>query len=224
MFIVVAFARGSQRQNCDHHVVSVLVQLRHRGSCSWFGSTGAPGECSRDHSGFTAFFWRFPERSHCRCWGLPRDCPECPHGIQGRQFYSVRLCRWNGAFQERRLEHGILPHPSGAQPATLEWADGCADEWQHRSAAEYLVFLIQLRSRAAILGQPSIGVLNTSEFVYTLEDGSLFGVTAARLQEIDGKAFPERVTPNIISPDDLNKLAQSQDVLLESAVDRLLNP
>jgi hypothetical protein len=52
----------------------------------------------------------------------------------------------------------------------------------------------------------------------------LFGVTAARSQEIDGKAFPERVTPNIISPDDLNKLAQGQDVLLESAVDHLLNP
>jgi carboxyl-terminal processing protease len=93
-----------------------------------------------------------------------------------------------------------------------------------RSAAEYLAFLIQLRSRATILGQPSIGVLNTSAFVLTLEDGSLFGVTAARSQEVDGKAFPERVTPNIISPDDLAKLAQGQDVLLESAVNRLLNP
>jgi carboxyl-terminal processing protease len=92
-----------------------------------------------------------------------------------------------------------------------------------RSAAEYLAFLIQLRSRAAILGQPSIGVLNTSAFVSTLEDGSLFAVTAARSQEIDGKAFPERVTPNVISPDDLTKLALGQDVLLESAINRLLN-
>lgn len=93
-----------------------------------------------------------------------------------------------------------------------------------RSAAEYLAFLIQLQSRATILGQPSIGVLNTSAFVYTLEDGSLFGVTAARSQEVDGKAFPERVTPSVIGPDDLTKLAQGQDVLLESAVNRLLNP
>ena len=93
-----------------------------------------------------------------------------------------------------------------------------------RSAAEYLAFLIQRQSRATILGQPSIGVLNTSAFVLTLEDGSLFGVTAARSQEVDGKAFPERVTPNVISPDDLAKLAQGQDVLLESAVNRLLNP
>ncbi len=93
-----------------------------------------------------------------------------------------------------------------------------------RSAAEYLAFLIQLQARAVILGQPSIGVLNTSAFVLTLEDGSLFGVTAARSQEVDGKAFPERVTPNVISPDDLAKLAQGQDVLLESAVNRLLNP
>jgi carboxyl-terminal processing protease len=93
-----------------------------------------------------------------------------------------------------------------------------------RSAAEYLAFLIQLRSRATILGQPSVGVLNTSAFVSTLEDGSLFAVTGARSQENDGKAFPERVTPNVSSPDDLMKLAQGQDVLLESAVDRLLNP
>jgi carboxyl-terminal processing protease len=93
-----------------------------------------------------------------------------------------------------------------------------------RSAAEYLAFLIQLQVRAAILGQPSIGVLNTSAFVSTLEDGSLFAVTGARSQENDGKAFPERVTPNVISSDDLAKLAQGQDVLLESAVDRLLNP
>jgi carboxyl-terminal processing protease len=93
-----------------------------------------------------------------------------------------------------------------------------------RSAAEYLAFLIQLQARAVILGQPSIGVLNTSAFVLMLEDGSLFGVTAARSQEVDGKAFPERVTPNVIGPDDLTKLAQGQDVLLESAVNRLLNP
>jgi carboxyl-terminal processing protease len=93
-----------------------------------------------------------------------------------------------------------------------------------RSAAEYLAFLIQLRSRAVILGQPSVGVLNSSSFVYTLEDGALFGVTAARSQELSGKAFPERVTPNVIGLDDLAKLAQGQDVLLESAVNRLLNP
>jgi carboxyl-terminal processing protease len=93
-----------------------------------------------------------------------------------------------------------------------------------RSAAEYLAFLIQLKSRATILGQASIGVLNTSAFVLTLEDGSLFAVTAARSQELGGKAFPERVTPNVISPDDLTKLAQGQDVLLELAVNRLLNP
>jgi C-terminal processing protease CtpA/Prc len=66
--------------------------------------------------------------------------------------------------------------------------------------------------------------LNTSAFVLTLEDGSLFGVTAARSQEVDGKAFPERVTPNVIGPDDLAKLALGQDVLLEAAVNRLLNP
>ena len=93
-----------------------------------------------------------------------------------------------------------------------------------RSAAEYLAFLIQLRSRATILGQPSVGVLNTSAFVSTLEDSSLFAVTGARSQEFDGKAFPERVTPNVASPDDLAKLALGQDVLLESAVNRLLNP
>ena len=93
-----------------------------------------------------------------------------------------------------------------------------------RSAAEYLAFLIQRQSRATILGQPSIGVLNTSAFVLTLEDGSLFGVTTARSQEVDGRAFPERVTPNVVSPDDLAKLAQGQDVLLGSAVNLLLNP
>jgi carboxyl-terminal processing protease len=93
-----------------------------------------------------------------------------------------------------------------------------------RSAAEYLAFLIQLQARAVILGQPSIGVLNSSSSVSTLEDGSLFAVTVARSQEISGKAFPERVTPNVISPDDLAKLALGQDVLLESAVNRLLNP
>ena len=93
-----------------------------------------------------------------------------------------------------------------------------------RSAAEYLAFLIQLQARAVILGQPSIGVLNSSSSVSTLEDGSLFAVTVARSQELSGKPFPERVTPNVISPDDLAKLAQGQDVLLESAVNRLLNP
>jgi carboxyl-terminal processing protease len=93
-----------------------------------------------------------------------------------------------------------------------------------RSAAEYLAFLIQLQARAVILGQPSIGVLNSSSSVSTLPDGSLFGVTIARSQELNGKAFPERVTPNVIAPDDLNRLEQGQDLLLESAVNRLLNP
>jgi carboxyl-terminal processing protease len=93
-----------------------------------------------------------------------------------------------------------------------------------RSAAEYLAFLIQLQAQAVILGQPSVGVLNSSSFVSTLEDGSLFAVTAARSQELSGKAFPERVTPDVIGPDDLSKLALGQDVLLELAVNRLLKP
>jgi carboxyl-terminal processing protease len=93
-----------------------------------------------------------------------------------------------------------------------------------RSAAEYLAFLIQLQARAVILGQPSIGVLNSASSVSTLSDGSLFAVTIARSQDVDGKAFPIRVTPNAVVIDDLEQLSQGRDLPLESATQRLLNP
>ena len=52
---------------------------------------------------------------------------------------------------------------------------------------------------------------------------SLFAVTAARSQRLDGTPFPERVAPSVELPDDLAALARGRDGLLEAALARLLS-
>jgi carboxyl-terminal processing protease len=87
------------------------------------------------------------------------------------------------------------------------------------SCSEVMSALLQYFKRATVIGEPTFGILNTGTYDFPLVDGGGISITSIRTLDPSGKAYPERVTPNIAQKDDLDALeAKAQDVMLERAV------
>ena len=86
-----------------------------------------------------------------------------------------------------------------------------------KSAPEYLSFLLQRAGRARVIGEPTLGALNTSNSFFALPDRSSMAISLGRSLELDGTPFPDRVTPDQPIPDDPAALAKGQDHALERA-------
>jgi carboxyl-terminal processing protease len=87
-----------------------------------------------------------------------------------------------------------------------------------KSAPEYLAYLLQRARRARVVGEPTLGALDTSNGFFPLPDGSAMAVSMGRSLELSGTPFPKRVKPDITSHDDLAALAAGRDLTLELAV------
>jgi carboxyl-terminal processing protease len=92
-----------------------------------------------------------------------------------------------------------------------------------KSAPEYLAYLLQHHARARVIGEPTLGALNTSNSFFALPDKSSMAVSMGRALEIDGTPYPARVTPDQIVPDAAETLATGQDLPLERALKVLAN-
>jgi carboxyl-terminal processing protease len=87
-----------------------------------------------------------------------------------------------------------------------------------KSAPEYLAYLLQRSNRARVVGEPTLGALNTSNSFFPLPDGSSLAVSLGRSYDLSGVPFPVRVTPDVVARDDLAALAVGRDLALETAV------
>jgi carboxyl-terminal processing protease len=65
------------------------------------------------------------------------------------------------------------------------------------SCGELMAYMIQLAKRGPVVGEPTVGVLDTATEFWKLLDGSALAITYVRTINEDGTRVPERVTPNV---------------------------
>jgi carboxyl-terminal processing protease len=87
-----------------------------------------------------------------------------------------------------------------------------------KSAPEYLAYLLQRHARAKVIGEPTLGALNTSNSIFALPDKSSMAVSMGRALEADGTPYPARVTPDQVVSDAAEMLASGRDLPLERAL------
>ncbi|MFC4452489.1 S41 family peptidase [Deinococcus sonorensis] len=88
------------------------------------------------------------------------------------------------------------------------------------SCSEFFAYEIQYAGRGKIVGEPTAGVGNTATQVFQLDDAAL-QLTVLNYAKPDGTPYPERVTPDIPGKDDILKLTQGEDVLLQAGIEAL---
>lgn len=91
------------------------------------------------------------------------------------------------------------------------------------SCAEYFAFDLQEGGKFKVIGSPTAGVGNTATIILRLRDGSGLQVTTSQAQRRDGTPYPDQVTPDIALADDWRALAEGRDVMLDRAVELVLN-
>jgi carboxyl-terminal processing protease len=90
------------------------------------------------------------------------------------------------------------------------------------SGAEYMAYALQHNKRSLVIGEKTAGALNTFTEAFPLIDGSGLFLTYGRSFNNDGSAFPERVTPDVLVPDDANAAAVTgRDPMIERALEVL---
>jgi carboxyl-terminal processing protease len=87
-----------------------------------------------------------------------------------------------------------------------------------KSAPEYLAYLLQRHTKTRVIGEPTLGALNTSNGFFALPDKSSMAVSMGRALESDGTPYPARVTPDQTVNDDPANLATGHDLPLEAAL------
>jgi carboxyl-terminal processing protease len=87
------------------------------------------------------------------------------------------------------------------------------------NSAEMFAHFLQGAKRAKVYGEPSMGVLNISGGAEgELISGHVLNLSTLRMLELDGKAFPNMITPDVGVTDDLAALAGGKDLVLERAL------
>lgn len=90
------------------------------------------------------------------------------------------------------------------------------------NSAEMLAYFLQAAGRAKVVGEPTAGALGVSGGAEgPLISGDFVAVSSSRLRDLDGKAFPLKLTPDVVVPEDLDALAAGHDVILERALELL---
>ena len=92
-----------------------------------------------------------------------------------------------------------------------------------KSAPEYLAYLLQHHARARVIGEATLGALNTSNSFFALPDKSSMAVSMGRALETDGTPYPARVIPDQTVSDATESLATGHDLPLEAALKVLAN-
>jgi carboxyl-terminal processing protease len=137
----------------------------------------------------------------------------------GRYLYEFKDGRFAQVDpQGRRAEFNVVSQAARWTGPLVVLTNGAA-----KSAPEYLAYLLQHSNRAKVIGEPTLGALNTSNSFFGLPDGSALAVSLGRSLDLSGTPFPERVTPDVTVRDDLTALAFGRDLALETAVRLLEN-
>ena len=93
------------------------------------------------------------------------------------------------------------------------------------SCSEFFAYEVQYAKRGVIVGEATAGVGNTATQVFALRDPAGGGAKPAGLQltvlsyvKPDGTPYPTQVKPDVPGQDDILKLTQGEDVLLNAAI------
>jgi carboxyl-terminal processing protease len=130
---------------------------------------------------------------------------------------SVRFEFEKGKFMQTEASGERFETPMVAAPALWTGKLSVLTNRAAKSAPEYLAYMLQ-RQGVPIIGEPTLGALNTSNSFFPLPDDSSLAITLGRSLNPDGSSYPERVTPDIIVADDLTSLATGRDAPLEVAL------
>ena len=91
---------------------------------------------------------------------------------------------------------------------------------QNSSAGEIAALVLQYQGRAKVVGTRTAGNVETIRG-FDLPDGSLVMVAVANVESIDGEAFDQGVTPDVVARAELQELARGFDAPVAEAL-RLL--
>lgn len=90
------------------------------------------------------------------------------------------------------------------------------------NSTEMLAYFLQRAGRAKVVGEPTAGALGMSGSAEgPLINGEFIAVSSLRMRNLDGSAFPLRITPDVIIEEDLEALVAGRDVILERALELL---
>jgi carboxyl-terminal processing protease len=90
------------------------------------------------------------------------------------------------------------------------------------NSTEMFAYFLQSVGRAKVVGEATAGVLSISGGAEgPLINGEFVAVSSLRMQGLDGKVFPDKVTPDIVVADDLEALLAGRDVVLQRATELL---
>ena len=138
----------------------------------------------------------------------------------GRVFDSPNpLSRQVLQFRDGDVRTGTLEAPA-ANPD--RWAGPLAVlvNASSASASEFTAHDLQRYAKATVIGERTAGVGNTMTATFPLEDGSGLLITLARAVRPDGSPYPERITPDVAVPDDLEAINRSgRDPAMEAALE-----
>ncbi len=87
------------------------------------------------------------------------------------------------------------------------------------SCGEIFAYAIQRAKRGKVIGETTLGVLNTATDYFSLIDQSAVAITYSRTFNLDGSALPERITPDVMLEFNTNKIGLTgKDEMLEKAL------
>jgi carboxyl-terminal processing protease len=87
------------------------------------------------------------------------------------------------------------------------------------SCGEIFAYAVQRSKRGKVVGETTLGVLNTATDYFSLIDQSAVAITYSRTFNLDGSALPERITPDVMFEFNTLKIAQTgKDEMLEKAL------
>jgi carboxyl-terminal processing protease len=87
------------------------------------------------------------------------------------------------------------------------------------SCGEIFAYAVQRAKRGKVIGETTLGVLNTATDYFSLIDQSAVAITYSRTVNLDGTALPERITPDVMLEFNTNKIGLTgKDEMLEKAL------
>jgi len=90
------------------------------------------------------------------------------------------------------------------------------------SGAEYMASVIQLNKTGVIVGEPTVGIGNTTTRTFNLINGGGINVAYNRAYLANGNSYPTQVKPDIAASDNFDELANTgHDLPLEKALEAL---
>lgn len=111
-------------------------------------------------------------------------------------------------------------------PGPARWTGKTVVLVDSRSASchEYMAYFMQQKG-IPVIGEPTLGLMNTATLLMPLPGGGAVGITAIRSAHPDGTVFPERLTPNEPLAPDWQGMADGQsDPMLKKAFEIVQRP